>query len=72
MHVNWSALGQVLVVALVVGVGVVSLFSLGVLVGDRQTTEGGTRSSGASIASILCFAACAAIVGYGVYLVVSK
>ena len=74
MHVNWSALGVVLVVALTVGVGTVGLFSLGIVALDRRETAlADNRSAGAATATtVLCFLACAAVVVYGIYLVVVR
>jgi hypothetical protein len=71
--VDWSALGGVLVVALAVGVGTVGLFSLGIVALDRRATaRADHRSAAASTASAaLCFLACAAVVAYGIHLVVA-
>ena len=73
MNVNWSALGGVLLVALTVGVGTVGLFSLGIVALDRRTTAAADQRStaGATATSALCFLACAAVVAYGLYLVVA-
>ncbi|TCO55039.1 hypothetical protein [Actinocrispum wychmicini] len=68
MHVNWSGLGEVFVIALVAGVGLVTLFSLAVVSYGRRA-EGGTTAL--AVAGV-CLLACAAIVGYGIYLVVAK
>ncbi|MET9626588.1 hypothetical protein ABZX92_03905 [Lentzea sp. NPDC006480] len=59
MHINWSGLGEVFAVSLVLGVGIVTLFSAGLAVADR----------GHRVVPAVSFAACAALVGYGIYLV---
>ncbi|HEX8866357.1 MAG TPA: hypothetical protein VF821_11945 [Lentzea sp.] len=61
-HVNWSGLGEVFAVSLVLGVGIVTLFSAGLAVADR-----GHR--GHDTVTAVRFAACAALVAYGIYLV---
>jgi len=73
MHVNWGALGEVFLVALVVGVAMVGLFSLGINALDRRAAAltDGRPVTGPTAVSVLCFLACAAIVGYGIYLVIS-
>jgi len=73
VHIDWGSLGLVLVVALASVVVLTSLFSFGV-VGLSQRDA--ARASGASgtgplAGAVVCFAACAAIVGYGIYLIVA-
>ena len=74
MHINWSALGEVAVVSIGVAVGVVVIFTLGVLSLSRRETE--TNSGGAGTVAlagaVLCFAACAAVVLYSIYLIVPQ
>ncbi|SDH15944.1 hypothetical protein [Nonomuraea jiangxiensis] len=75
MDIKWTALGQVFMVSLAVSVVVVVVFSLGVMaLSARQTVRehdsGG--GSGALAAAVVCFAACAAVVGYGIYLIVPQ
>ncbi|RSM75936.1 hypothetical protein DMH04_37140 [Kibdelosporangium aridum] len=74
MHVNWGALGEVFLVALVIGVGTIGLFSLGIMALDRReaAVTNGRPVVGATVVSVLCFVACAAIVGYGIYLVIAR
>lgn len=73
MHVNWSALGEVLLVALAAGIGTVGLFSLGIVALDRRATASTDRRPIAvpTAVSLLCFLGCALVVGYGIYLVVA-
>lgn len=68
MQINWAGLGSVLVVGLVAAVVFVSLFAVGV---DAL----GRRSAGRSVAlstvvTVLCFAACVGVVGFGLYKIV--
>ncbi|MCX4746774.1 hypothetical protein OG455_14800 [Kitasatospora sp. NBC_01287] len=72
MHVNWSALADTAGVSFVVTVAVVTAFALGVLaLGRRETAvEAGNGGGGAALAGAgVCFAACAAAVGYGLTLI---
>jgi hypothetical protein len=72
MLIHWSGLGEVFAIALLAGVGLVTLFSLGIAsLGRRDNTEGGTATLSVTLA-VICFVACAAIVGYGIYLVVAR
>lgn len=74
MKIDWAALGSVFGVSLGATVGLVALFTLGV-VGlsrrERATAEGGSAGLAATGAYV-CFAACAAAVAYGIYLIVAK
>ncbi|MFK0023216.1 hypothetical protein [Streptomyces sp. NPDC090798] len=76
MHVNWSALGEVTAVSVAVTVGVVVVFALGVLgvsqiEAAREKDAGGTHALGFARAG-LSFLACAAVVAYGIYLIVPQ
>ncbi|MGI5457929.1 hypothetical protein ACQEWB_33090 [Streptomyces sp. CA-249302] len=75
MDLDWSALGQVTAVSIGVTVAVVVVFALGVLGLARhegaQEEGGGTSSLGMAQAG-LCFLACAAVVAYGIYLIVPQ
>ncbi|GHJ29262.1 MULTISPECIES: hypothetical protein [Streptomyces] len=82
MHIDWAALGQVFGVSLVVTVALVGVFTLGIVgtSGKTRPEQGGTAAvpDGAAGASALvrtgayaCFAACAAAVAYGIYLIVA-
>lgn len=75
MNVEWTALGQVAAVSLAVTVAVVAVFALGVLGLARH--EGAREESGATSAlgltqAGLCFVACAAVVAYGIHLIVPQ
>ncbi|MEU2332853.1 hypothetical protein ABZ770_27685 [Streptomyces sp. NPDC006654] len=74
MSIDWTALGQVTAVSIGVTFAVVVVFALGVLglaryEGARE--QGGTSTAGAAQAG-LCFLACAAVVAYGIYLIVPQ
>ncbi|MGJ5753428.1 hypothetical protein FB563_1562 [Streptomyces puniciscabiei] len=72
MHVDWSALGKVAAVSLGVTVAVVVVFSFGVL-GLSRAESGRTGSATAGRAAAgLCFLACAAVVAYGIHLIVPQ
>ncbi len=74
MNVAWSDLGMVLLVGLAVGAGVVALFAFGVAAASGASTDGETEVRAASptarYVSWLCFAVCAVIVVYGIYLAI--
>ena len=75
MSLDWNALGQVTAVSIGVTVAVVVVFALGVLGLARFE---GARDDGDGASSLgmtqagLCFAACAAVVAYGIYLIVPQ
>ncbi|WP_329216013.1 hypothetical protein OG352_09695 [Streptomyces sp. NBC_01485] len=72
MKIDWAALGSVFGVSLVVTVGLVALFTLGIMGLSRQervTAEGGSAAL-AVTGAYACFAACAAAVAYGISLIV--
>jgi hypothetical protein len=73
MKIDWAALGSVFGVSLVVTVGLVALFTLGVMGlsrRERATAEGGSAAL-AVTGAYACFAACAAAVAYGISLIVA-
>ncbi|MER5883192.1 hypothetical protein ABT160_05140 [Streptomyces sp. NPDC001941] len=85
MKLNWSALGEVALVSIGVTVGVVLVFAIGVRAlavpdgaptgpqGTATGRHGGASPGPASRAvSGLCFLACAAVVAYGIYLIVPQ
>ncbi|MFE9422862.1 hypothetical protein ACFYNO_07865 [Kitasatospora sp. NPDC006697] len=75
MHINWNALGSTAAVSFLVTVGVVACFALGILALARReaaTAAGGPAGGRGPLALAgagLCFAACAAVVGYGISLI---
>ncbi|WP_128434590.1 hypothetical protein [Streptomyces cyaneus] len=75
MNLDWTALGQVAAVSLAVTVAVVTVFALGVL-GlaryERAREEGAGTSTVGGAQAGLCFVACAAVVAYGIYLIVPQ
>ncbi|MBL1085433.1 hypothetical protein JK359_26290 [Streptomyces actinomycinicus] len=72
MHVDWSALGQVAAVSLGVTLAVVVVFTLGVLGLSRAEGSGTGGSAVGRAQAALCFLACAAVVGYGIWLIVPQ
>lgn len=70
MHIDWASLGEVAVVS--IAVAVVVIFTLGVLALSHRETdiERGGNGSVALTGALLCFAACAAVVLYSIYLIV--
>ncbi|WP_290053294.1 hypothetical protein [Amycolatopsis solani] len=73
MHIDWGSLGLVFAVALASVVVLTSLFSFGVVgLSQRDSArEAGGSGSGPLAGAVICFALCAAIVGYGIYLIVA-
>ncbi|WP_399883466.1 hypothetical protein ACGH7X_09280 [Streptomyces sp. BBFR51] len=73
MSIDWAAIGSVFGVSLVVTVALVGLFTLGIVGLSRQeraVAQGG--SAGLAVTgAYACFAACAAAVAYGIYLIVA-
>ncbi|MEV7363795.1 hypothetical protein ACWDR2_14730 [Streptomyces sp. NPDC003631] len=71
MNIDWAALGSVFGVSLVVTVALVGLFTLGVVsLTKKESARGGTAAL-AVTGAYACFTACAAAVGYGIFLIVS-
>ncbi|MEU9169881.1 hypothetical protein AB0D34_19085 [Streptomyces sp. NPDC048420] len=75
MSIDWTALGQVTAVSIGVTVAVVVVFALGVLglarfEGARE--NGGSTSNLGVAQAALCFLACAAVVAYGIHLIVPQ
>ncbi|GGT70852.1 hypothetical protein [Streptomyces coeruleorubidus] len=75
MHLDWTALGQVAAVSTGVTVAVVVVFALGVLglaqLEGARDQQGRTSNLGLTQAA-LCFLACAAVVAYGIFLIVPQ
>ncbi|MGJ5750619.1 hypothetical protein FB563_5077 [Streptomyces puniciscabiei] len=74
MKIDWSALGSVFGASLVFTVGLVALFTLGVggLARREKAAAQGGSAPLAVTGAYVCFAACAAAVAYGIFLIVSK
>ena len=74
MHIDWASIGQVAVVSIGVAAGVVAVFTLGVVALSRREIdiERGDDGTLALTGAALCFAACAAVVLYGIYLIVPQ
>ncbi|KAA2246074.1 hypothetical protein F0L68_40845 [Solihabitans fulvus] len=72
MHINWTGLGEVFLVALGAVLAVMVLFAVGLRGVSQRLTARERGASGATglTAAVLCFAACAAIVGYGIHMIV--
>ncbi|MEU6671134.1 hypothetical protein [Streptomyces sp. NPDC046727] len=74
MKIDWAALGSVFGVSLAFTVGLVALFTLGVN-GLSRREKAAAQGGSAALAvtgAYVCFAACAAAVVYGIYLIVAK
>lgn len=77
MSIDWAALGQVFGVSLVVTVGIVGLFTVGI-VGtaraprqDGETAVAGGSGAAARIGAYAAYGLCAAAVAFGIYLIVA-
>jgi hypothetical protein len=73
--IDFGALWKVAVIAFVAALALVVFYALGVLcvsayIADRET--GRRAAAGGLIAGAVCFAACAAIVAFGVYIMLAK
>ncbi|WP_406461221.1 hypothetical protein OH768_40025 [Streptomyces sp. NBC_01622] len=73
MHIDWAALGSVFGVSLVVTVALVAVFTLGITALSRRerATVQGDSANLALTGAYACFAACAAAVAYGIYIIVA-
>jgi|tagenome__1003787_1003787.scaffolds.fasta_scaffold19583332_2 hypothetical protein len=74
MDIDWAALGSVFGVSLAVTVGLVALFTLGIMGlsrRERAVADGGSATA-AVAGAYVCFAACAAAVAYGIHLITAK
>ncbi|MEU5097507.1 hypothetical protein [Streptomyces sp. NPDC020996] len=74
MKIDWAALGSVFGVSLGVTVGLVALFTLGVMGLSRRerAVAQGDSAALAVTGAYVCFAACAAAVAYGINLIMAK
>ncbi|OXM68996.1 MULTISPECIES: hypothetical protein [Amycolatopsis] len=73
MHIDWAALGSVFVTALAAVAVVTGLFAVGVraVAARADARESGASGTAGAVTAGVCFAACAAVVLYGIYLIVS-
>ncbi|WP_411128941.1 hypothetical protein [Streptomyces sp. x-19] len=77
MHIDWAALGQVFGVSLVVTVGLVGLFTVGIVGTSRKPAADGDATAttapgtGARAGALAAYGLCAAAVAYGIYLIVA-
>ncbi|MFK0190649.1 hypothetical protein [Kitasatospora sp. NPDC090308] len=75
MTIKWAALAETAGVSLLVTVAVVAVFALGNLALSRREAilaAGTGRGTAALAAAGVCFAACAAVVLYGISLIAAK
>jgi hypothetical protein len=73
MSVNWAALGEVFIVGLVAVTTLVTLYAMGIRGVSRRVAaraQGGSGVGGLTLAAV-CFAACCAVVLYGLFLIIS-
>lgn len=73
MKIDWTALGSVFGVSLVITVAMVGVFTLGIVGLSRheRAVAQGQSAVPAVTGAYACFAACAAVVAYGIYLIVA-
>lgn len=71
--IEWGALLRTAAVGLVVGAGVVTVYSVGLVGVGRYATlrSGAPRAAGLALA-VACFAICVAAVGVGIFLMAQK
>ncbi|MDJ0345511.1 hypothetical protein QMK19_19900 [Streptomyces sp. H10-C2] len=73
MQIDWQALGTVLGVTLAVTIGLVGVFTLGIV--SLAKRESGAAQGGSAVlartGAYACFALCAAAVAYGIFLIVA-
>ncbi|MGW4805912.1 hypothetical protein [Kitasatospora sp. NPDC004272] len=75
MNIKWAALAETTGVSLLVTLAVVVVFALGNLALSRReaaVTAGTGKGVPALVAAGVCFAACAAVVLYGISLIAAK
>jgi hypothetical protein len=78
MSIKWAALAQTAGASFVITVATVAVFALGIMALSRREaaqeaagtgTDGSGRANLALAGASVCFAACASVVGYGLYLI---
>ena len=75
MHIDWSALAGVALVALLFGVGLTVVFSFGLNAMSRRAVAIEEKKQPSPVdtgLAALCFAACVAAVLYGLYLIIPQ
>jgi hypothetical protein len=79
VNIDWGALGEVFVVSFGAAITVIVLFSFGIraLAGPAADPTSPPGQTGAKVTprpapAVLCFLACALVVGYGLYLIIVK
>ena len=75
MHIDWGALGQVALVALLFGVGLTVAFSFGVNAMSRRALAIEEKKPPRPVDTgfaALCFGGCGAAVLYGLYLIIPQ
>ncbi|HEX3788361.1 MAG TPA: hypothetical protein VHW44_10915 [Pseudonocardiaceae bacterium] len=74
MGTNWANLGVVAIWTVVATVALVALFGAGVVSSSRKTLvrEQGGSGTAQLTSAIACFVLCVGIIGYGIFLFVSR
>jgi hypothetical protein len=79
VNIDWGAQGEVFVVSFGAAIAVIVLFSFGIraLAGPVADPASAPGQTGAQVTprpavAVLCFLACALVVGYGLYLIIVK
>jgi succinate dehydrogenase/fumarate reductase cytochrome b subunit len=77
VFINWAGMGDVIMVGLIAGVGLVALFAVGVRLlahdtGSGDETAAHSPSVAAYVGAALCFLVCAVVGIYGLYLLIKK
>jgi len=74
MDLHWDALGKVVVIGTGASFAIVAVFACGVVAMDRGASVRvmGRPDRMPRLAAGLCFAACAAAVLYGIYLIIPQ
>jgi hypothetical protein len=70
MHIDWSALGLVLVISVAAAVTLVTLVGFGIAALDQRVVAREEGRSAATPTAVMgvCFLCAAALIGYGLYL----
>lgn len=68
MNIEWASLGQVFGVTLVATIGLVGVFTLGIVGHSARDTNGAPSALGRA-GAFTCYALCLAAVAYGIYII---